>query len=124
MQVKPSVIEQLDIVNVFHPARDDWNTLYVELGHELEVDLLYTYTKNIMKKDHRVFPYIPNEMYRRRYRGAESYLYSIRQKDRVKTKVKIGTDDLLLAAQVPGSTLWRTCHLTKCKVMRTLRSFY
>ena len=62
MQVKPSVIEQLDIVKVFHPARDDWNTLYVELGHELEVDLLYTYTKNIMKKDHRVFPYIPKEM--------------------------------------------------------------
>ena len=82
----------------------------MELGHELEVDLLYTYTKNIMKKDHRVFPYIPKEMYRR-YRGAESYLYSIRQKDRVKTKVKIGTDDLLLSTKVPGSTFWRTCPL-------------
>ena len=81
------------------------------MGHELEVDLLYTYTKNIMKKDHRVFPYIPNEMYRRRYRGAESYLYSIRQKDRVKTKVKIGTDDLIIATKVPGSTFWRTCPL-------------
>ena len=77
MKVKPSVIEELDIVKVFHPAKDDWNTLYLELGHELEVDLLYTYTKNITKQDHRVFPYIPKEMYRR-YRGAESYLYSLR----------------------------------------------
>jgi hypothetical protein len=81
MQVKPSVIEQLDIVKVFHPAKDDGITLYVELGHELEVDLLDTYTKHIMKKDHRVFPYIPKEMYRS-YRGAESYMYSIRQKVR------------------------------------------
>ena len=30
MKVKPSVIEQLDIVMVFHPAKDDWNTLYLE----------------------------------------------------------------------------------------------
>ena len=59
MKVKQSVVEELDIVNIFHPAKDDWNTLYVELGHELEVDLLYTYTKNITKQDHRVFPYIP-----------------------------------------------------------------
>ena len=44
MKVKPSVVEELDIVNIFHPAKDDWNTLYVDLGHELEVDLLYTYT--------------------------------------------------------------------------------
>ena len=40
MKVKPSVVEELDIVNIFHPDLDDWNTLYVELGHELEVDLL------------------------------------------------------------------------------------
>ena len=45
------------------------------------------------------------------YRGAESYLYSLRQKDKVKTKVKIGTDDLLLATKVPGSSFWRTCPL-------------
>ena len=110
MKVKPSVIEQLDIVKVFHPAKDDWNTLYLELGHELEVDLLYTHTKNIIKKDHRVFPYIPKEIYRR-YRGAETFLYSIRQKDRVRTKVKLGVDDLLLATKVPGSNYWMSCPL-------------
>ena len=110
MKVRPSVVEELEIVKVFHPAKDDWNTLYVELGHELEVDLLYTYTKNITKKDHRVFPYIPKEMYRR-YRGAESFLYSVRQKDRVRTKVKLGVDDLLLATKVQGSNYWKNCPL-------------
>ena len=110
MKVKPSVIEELDIVKVFHPAKDDWKTLYVELGHELEVDLLYTYTKNIIKQDHRVFPYIPKEMYRR-YRGAESFMYSIRQKDKLRTKVKLGVDDFLLSTKVPGSNFWKSCPL-------------
>ena len=59
MKVRPSIVEQLDIVKVFHHAKDDWNTLYVEFGSELEVDILYSYTKNIKKNDHRVFPYIP-----------------------------------------------------------------
>ena len=34
MKVRPSEIEKLDIVRVFHPARDDWNVLYVELVSE------------------------------------------------------------------------------------------
>ena len=34
MKVKPSEIEKLDIVRVFHPARDNWNVLYVELVSE------------------------------------------------------------------------------------------
>ena len=107
MKLPPSVIEKLDIVNVFHPAKDDWNTLYVELGSDMEVDNLYTYTRNIMKKDHRVFPYIPKELYRR-YRAAESLLYNVRHAEKVKTKVKIGRDDLILATKAAGSSYWRT----------------
>ena len=107
LKVPPSVIEKLDIVNVFHPAKDDWNALYVELGSDMEVDTLYSYTRNIMKKDHRVFPYIPKELYRR-YRAAESVLYNVRHEEKVKTKVKIGTDDLILATKAAGTSYWRS----------------
>jgi hypothetical protein len=107
MKVPPSVVDKLDIVNVFHPAKDDWNALYVELGSDLEVDTLYTYTRNITRKDCRVFPYIPKEMYRR-YRAAESLLYNVRQEEKVKTKVKIGREDLILATKDAGSSYWRT----------------
>ena len=108
MKMEPSVIGKLNIVNVFHPAKDDWNTLYIELGSDQEVDTLYTYTRNIKKKDHRVFPYIPKELYRR-YRAAETFLYNVRHEDKVKTKVKIGLDDLVLLIKSPGSTYWRKC---------------
>ena len=103
MKIPPSVIEELDIVNVFHPAKDDLNNLYIELGSDKEVDTLYTYTRNIKKKEYRVFPYIPKEMYRR-YRAAESHLYNVRHEDKVKTKVKIGMADLVLSIKVPGSS--------------------
>ena len=42
MKIRPYIIEKFDIVKVFPPARDDWNTLYVDLGNELEVDKLYS----------------------------------------------------------------------------------
>ena len=108
--MRPSEIEQLNIVKIFHPAKDDWKTLYVELGSESEVEFLYTFTKNIKEKDHRLFPYIPKQMYSR-FRAAESFLYSIRQKDKVKTKVKVGIDDFILSTRLPGSTYWRNCPL-------------
>ena len=98
MKVRPSVIEQLNIVKVFPPAKEDWNTLYVELGSEFEVDSLYSYTKNINKRDHRMFPYIPKQMYRW-YRGAESFMFSLRQEEGVKKKVKIGKEDLCLSTK-------------------------
>ena len=110
LKVKPSEIEQLNILKIFHPAKDDWNTLYVELGNEAEVEFLYTFTKNIKEKDNRLFPYIPRQMYRR-FRAAESFLYNIRQTEKVKTKVKIGLDDFTLATRIPGSKVWRNCPL-------------
>ena len=97
-------------MNVFHPAKDDWNTLYVELGSEKEVDHLYTYTRHINKQDHRVFPYIPKELYRR-YRAAESYMYTVRHEKKVKTKVRIGAEDFILSTKAPGCSYWRMCPL-------------
>ena len=74
------------------------------------MDQLYSYTKNIRKRDHKVFPYIPKQMYRR-YREAESFMYNLRKEEKVKTKVKIGKDDLVLATKIPGSSFWRRCPL-------------
>ena len=112
MKILPSEIEMLDIVKVFHPAKDDWNTMYVELGSDKEVDTVYSHTRRINRQDHRVFPYIPKELYRR-YRAAESHMYEVRHEKKVKTKVRIGFEDLVLATKAAGSSYWRMCPLPR-----------
>ena len=58
MKILPSVIEELDIVRVFAPAKENWNVLYVELGSEFQADSIFSYTK-VMKGDNRVVRWFP-----------------------------------------------------------------
>ena len=78
MKVKPSDIERIDIVRIFPPAKEEWNTLYVEFGSESEVDRLFRHTRVICKADHRLVRWIPKEFYER-FRALESMAYSLRQ---------------------------------------------
>ena len=65
MKVRPSVIEQLNIVRVFRPAKEGRDVLYVELGSEYQAESLFSYTKLIKNKDHRVVRWFPKEMFSR-----------------------------------------------------------
>ena len=49
MTVAPSEIEKLHIVRIFHPAKENWNVLYVEFGNEYQVDKLFSYTRGMVK---------------------------------------------------------------------------
>ena len=84
MKVKPSDINNLDIVKIFPPAKDNWNVLYVEFGSEYQVDRLMAYTREIVKQDHRVVRWYPKQMYER-YRAVESIAYDIRRTMKHKT---------------------------------------
>ena len=53
MKVRPHDIENLEIVRIFPPAKDDWNTLYVEFGSEHEVNKIYKHTRVMVKKTTR-----------------------------------------------------------------------
>ena len=53
MRILPSDIEKLEIVRIFHLAREKCNVLYVEFGSEHDVEMLFTYTKN-MKQENRL----------------------------------------------------------------------
>ena len=44
MKIKPSEIEKIAIVSIFHPAKEDWDTLYVEFKNEFDVDRIFGYT--------------------------------------------------------------------------------
>ena len=106
MKVQPSEIEKLDIVRIFHPAKENWNVLYVEFGNEYQVDKIFSYTRGMVKQDHRVVRWYPRQMYDR-YRAVESIAYEIRKKLKHKTRVKIGRKDIELSTRETGSTVWK-----------------
>ena len=110
MRVRTSEIEKLDIVKVFHPAKDNWNVLYVEFSSEDQVDNLFSYTRGMVKKDHRVTRWIPRRMYSR-FRALQAIAYDMRKTDGVKTRVKIGQSDFQFSIREQGSSYWRRCQL-------------
>jgi hypothetical protein len=105
MKMLPSAIDNLDIIRIFPPAKQEWNVLYVEFGSENQVDTIFSYTKNMVKKDHRVIRWIPKQMYDR-YRAVEGLAYRLRQEEGLKTRVKLGRTDLVLSTRQPESSVW------------------
>ena len=105
MKMLPSLIEKLNIIRIFSTARPDWNVLYVKFGSDYAVDTIFSFTKNMDKKDYRVIRWIPKQMYDR-FRAVESLAYNLRQEAGLKTRVKIGRDDLVLSTRDPQSSIW------------------
>ena len=115
MKVPPSEIEKLEIVRVVHPAKEDWNTLYVEFGSEHDVNKVFGYTKVMVKQDHRVVDWYPKQIFDR-YRALETIAYEMRlemkrRNIKLRTRVKVGLYDLELSTKLPNSTVWRTQYL-------------
>ena len=65
MKVPPSIIENFNFVRIFPPAKEDWNVLYVEFGSDQEIDKVFSYTRRMIKKDHRVVRWTPRQMFDR-----------------------------------------------------------
>ena len=110
LKVPPSVINSLDIIKIFPPAKDHWNVLYVEFASELEVNNLFKYNKNMRHKDHRVVHWCPKQLFPR-YKAVESIAYTLRQEEHLKTRVKVGIDDIELSTRNPDSKIWKRYQL-------------
>jgi hypothetical protein len=106
MKMKPSDIQKLEMVRIFSPAKEDWNVLYVEFGSDYQVDMVFSHTRNMVKQDHRVVRWYPRQMYER-YRAVESIAYDLRRRLKLKTRVKIGRNDIELNTRETASTVWR-----------------
>lgn len=105
MRMLSSEIEQLNMVRIFPPAKENWTVLYVEFSSDKEVDLIFKHTKSMTRKDHRVIRWIPQQMFNR-FTAIQSLAYSIRKDEGLKTRVKIGWTDFELSTRVPTSTVW------------------
>ena len=71
---------------------------------------MFSYTREMVKKDHRVTRWIPRKMYQR-FSALQTVAYNVRKKDGVKTRVKIGHCDLELSIGEQGSSFWKRCQL-------------
>ena len=110
MKVRPSDIEKIDIVRIFHPAKENWNTLYVEFGSEYEVDKMFGYTKVMIKQDHRVVRVYPKELFER-FQALDHIAFDMREEMKLKsvklkTRVTVGKNDLEFSTKMPDSN-WR-----------------
>jgi DNA-dependent RNA polymerase auxiliary subunit epsilon len=91
---------------VFPPARENWDTLYMEFESENDVNIFFKYAKNL-QKNQRLVRYIPHEFYDR-YRAMEADAYLLRHSDlKFKTRIKMGINDLVLYKR-HGNESWTT----------------
>ena len=105
MKVNEEEASELHIEKVFPPARADWSILYVRFVSESSVHKLYSHTRN-MKATLRLVPYIPKQFYTK-YRELESQAYQLRHCEvKYKTRIKMGTSDLILYKRESSSNSW------------------
>ena len=107
MKILSSIIDQLNIVRIFPPAKENWNVLYVEFSSDKEVDIVFNHTRAITKNDHKVIRYTPKQMFDR-FKAVQNLAYNIRKEEGLKTRVKIGLTDFLLSTRSPNSPVWHT----------------
>ena len=106
MRMDQEVFDKLGIRTIFPPAKDNWETLYVQFESEIAVNTIFSYAKNL-KKNQRLVRYIPKEFYER-YRAMEGDAYLLRHSDKkYKTKVQMGFYDLILYKKEAGG-IWST----------------
>ena len=110
MKVGGEVFDGLEVEKIFPPAKENWNTLYVEFTSETSVSILYNYSRNL-RKNQRLVPYIPKQFYSR-YRTLESAAYNLRHSDvKYKTRVRMGSTDLVLWKKKPSESFWTPVQL-------------
>ena len=132
MKMKEEDIEQLKIVKIFPPAKEEWNTVYVELESTEMVNFLMSFTQYMRrdKKEDRpsIEKYIPKELFAR-YSAVEKIAFEIRQESNFKlaTNVSFGEQDFVLKTRSkdiqPGGTKTPWRHLDPVPLPEDLPKF-
>ena len=117
LRMSQEEIDNMGMKQVFPPAKEHWDTLYVGFESERAVNTIYRYARNLRKG---LVRYIPKQFYDR-YRAMEAEAYLLRHtEEKYKTKVQMGINDLVLYKKNQGgswslvacSEEWPTVNLT------------
>ena len=117
MKVKEEHFYKLDIVRIFSPQKSDWQTLYVQLESQEQVDWLLSHTRWIPESEPgqvqtKVVKYVPRQLYKR-WNAIQAKAFSIRKESnrKIQTKVGHGKDDFYLQTRYKGEKIWNTAQL-------------
>ena len=96
------------IENIFAPAVEQWDTLYVTFSSITEANTVFSYTRN-MRREVTVGIYVPPD-WRDRFRAVSSIAHGLRNPapshPKYSTRIKWGANDLILHKKVPGTRHW------------------
>ena len=102
MRIKDEDYENLEIVKIFPPAKEEWNVLYVEFRNQQQANLVYTYTKYMRRNIQgdgkpEVQIYVPKELYAR-FRAISLLAFKMREDSgrTINTRITMGKDDFVL----------------------------
>ena len=105
MKVSGEVFDEMHVEQIFPPANENWNKLYIKFASESSVHTLYKYTRHL-RSNQRLVPYIPKQFYPR-YKAMESLAYTLRHGEiKYRTRVKMGISDLVLYKRKPNESSW------------------
>ena len=109
MKMKDEDIAELDMVKIFHPAKDDWNVLYVELGSSEQAQFAYSFTKHMKsgitgESRTEVIKYIPRDLFSRfKAVTALGHKARLESKNTINFCVSFGIEDFILQHKPKGS---------------------
>ena len=93
--------------HIFPPAKEKWNTLYVQFSSLSSVRFFYRQSK-YLKNNQRIIPYIPKQLYPK-FKELQSIAFTLRHSaTKYKTKVKIADTGLVLLKRKPSEYTWTT----------------
>ena len=112
MKIKEEHFDKLEIVRIFAPQKTNWNTVYVVLESQEQVDWVLSHPRWIPAVENgqvqaKVMKYIPRQLYNR-WDALQSLAYNIRKESNWNTQTKIGhgKDDFVLQTRIKGEKAW------------------
>ena len=110
LKLDPKTVEKMDIEKMFFLRKDNPDCMFVTFKYGSSVSKIFDKTY-IMRKESRVKPYIPRE-FRDRARAISEIEYDLRNREKCKTKVKMGFYDLQLFKKDITRGKWELVPLT------------
>jgi hypothetical protein len=107
MNIKSHIQETFSIVNIFSPAGNSWDRIFVTFSSVTAVNTIFSFNRN-MRKEVTVDIYVPPEC-NARYRAVKSIAYKERCPAGVKenqTRIKWGDTDFTLFKKALGTRYW------------------